>query len=364
MVQTRNPAPLKLTPLHEWHVARGARMVPFAGWEMPLYYTGISRESTAVRHKAGVFDVSHMGRLRLTGHGAEPCLQRLTVNDISALAPGAGQYTLMLREDGGILDDMIVYRSASDAFEIVVNASNREKVIRWVRGALPAGARLMDETRSTALLALQGPEAPAIARALGVIDLPGRFHFTRTSVLGTECSISRTGYTAEDGIEIMLPAESVYGLWQKIVDLGAEPCGLGSRDTLRLEAAYCLYGHEIGEDVNPLEAGLSRVVKERKGDFVGRDALSAATPRWSLAGVRMRERSVPRQGQAICIEGRDAGRVTSGTFSPMLGESIALALLKPRYNVPGLAVAVDAGNRLRRGEVVELPFYRSKALAP
>ncbi|MCA1595445.1 MAG: glycine cleavage system aminomethyltransferase GcvT [Chloroflexi bacterium] len=357
---------LRDTPLHRWHVDAGGRMTPFAGWDMPVYYGGINREALAVRQSVGLFDVSHMGRLELSGDGAASLLQWLTVNDIHSLAPGSGHYSLMLRPDAGILDDLIVYRRSDTAFLLIVNASSREKISEWIRAATqaPGNAKveIRDDTLGTALLALQGPRTREVAAALGEPELPGRFRFRCARLGGIPCEVSRTGYSGEDGIEIIVPADDAETLWNAIVNNGVEPCGLGARDTLRLEAAYCLYGHEISEQTNPFQAGLSWVVKLQKGDFSGRErllALKEEGPQWVLAGIEMVERSVPRQDQPVVLEGEVIGRVTSGTFSPILQKSIALAYVNPSFHTSGACVSIEGGGKPRQGRFVRLPFYRS-----
>lgn len=359
---------LSRTPLHSWHTAAGGRMVPFAGWDMPVYYGGINREALAVRQGAGVFDVSHMGRLELSGPGTSSLLQQITVNDIGALLPGAGHYTLMLRADAGILDDLIVYRRSENEFLVIVNASNREKILRWIEKGIEEHGRgkveIRDRTFETGLMALQGPRTREVAAALGEQDLPGRFHFRPGTLAGVACEISRTGYTGEDGIEIIVAADGAEKLWSAIVSRGVEPCGLGARDTLRLEAAYCLYGHEIDEQTNPFQAGLSWVVKLQKGEFIGRSrlvALKESGPQMALAGIEMVERSVPRQHQRVVLQGESFGQVTSGTFSPTLQKSIALAYVKPAVPI-GTVVSVESGGKLRQGCIVRLPFYRSSKI--
>ncbi|MDQ2730843.1 MAG: glycine cleavage system aminomethyltransferase GcvT [Armatimonadota bacterium] len=365
MTDQPGSTPLLQTPLHAWHRAAGARMVPFAGWDMPVYYGGISRETLAVRQGAGIFDVSHMGRFEVRGAGAEKVLERLTVNNVSLLPPLGGQYSLMLLPNGGILDDLIVYRREESGFLVIVNASNRAKLLAWIREHAGPDVQVEDTTTETALLALQGPEALKIAESLGAGPFPSRFCLGKVSLDGVVCEVSRTGYTGEDGLEIILPAHGAVSVWEKLVERGVQPCGLGSRDTLRLEAAYCLYGHELSEELNPVQAGLSWVVKWEKGPFIGQESLleiRKAGKRRSLVGLEMEEKSVPRQGQPVRAKGRELGIITSGTFSPTLDKSIALAYLQPDAGEVGAPVEVDAGGKVRRGFVRKLPFYRSKSL--
>jgi aminomethyltransferase len=357
-----NPPGFLHTPLQKIHKAEGARMVPFAGWELPVYYTGITREVQAVRERAGLFDISHMGRLQLAGKGADVALQRLTVNDIRALSePGAGQYTLMLRPDGGTLDDMIVYRREGSHFLLIVNASNRIKILGWLKEHLPSSVSVVDHTLETTLLALQGPMSIPLLKDLGCDKPPARFNIASARLGGVHCLVSRTGYTGEEGVEIITAAADAPALWELLRSRGVEPCGLGARDTLRLEAAYCLYGHELTEEINPIEAGLSWVVKPDKGDFSGRDAVTHVFPSRKLTGILMNERSVPRPGQMVTVGSESVGVITSGTFSPTLTRSIALAYVRTDVAVPGTQVVVDPGTRGRGGVIQKLPFYRARS---
>ena len=353
------------TPLFDWHCAAAARMVPFAGWDMPVYYRSINAEVNAVRQRSGLFDVSHMGRLELSGPGSEDLLQLLTVNDVSKLEDKEGHYSLMLLPSGGVIDDLIVYRRSEEEFLLVVNASNRARMTQWIIEHSPPSVRLNDTTEDGALIALQGPATNRITAELGTSNLPPRFHFVGGKIAGIPCEISRTGYTGEDGIEMIVERQQATRLWQSLIDAGAVSCGLGSRDTLRLEAAYCLYGHELSEQVNPLEAGLSWVVKWQKQDFVGKEALQQvrdAGAARKLVGLNMHVRSVPRAGQAVCAGGIEIGAVTSGTFSPTLQRSIAMAFVSPQAGPPGTIVDVISQERARVGQICKLPFYRSAVL--
>ncbi len=375
----REVAATRRTPLYDCHVELGARMVAFAGWEMPVQYTGVIEEHRAVRTAAGLFDVSHMGEMRLRGAAAERLLQRLTPNDVARLAPGRAHYSGLLTERGTYVDDLLVYRLAAEDFLVVVNASNAIGDLAWVReraaawqaagGATPAMAAvdIADQSDDYALLALQGPRALAILEPLaspGVAALK-YYGFLQGQVAGVPALISRTGYTGEDGFELYLPPADAPAVWRRLLAAGAphgiQPAGLGARDTLRLEAAMALYGHELDERTTPFEAGLAWVVKLDKGDFLGRDALAAqraAGVGRTLAGFEVRGRGIARQGHAVLSDGKVVGQVTSGTWSPTLEKAIGMAYLPPDLASPGTEVALDVRGKALAATVVGLPFYR------
>ncbi|HEY8505398.1 MAG TPA: glycine cleavage system aminomethyltransferase GcvT [Gemmataceae bacterium] len=353
------------TPLYEWHFSRNARMVPFGGWEMPVQYSGIIDEHRAVRTAAGLFDVSHMGRLVFEGPGAEAFIQHLWTNDAASMKLGQVRYGLLCHEQGGILDDVLVYR-LERRWLMVVNASNREKVLRWVESHKHARQALVtDRTFDWAMLAVQGPRAlEAVAPLVGPVETLRYYHADpepRGGRYGVEL-VSRTGYTGEDGCEIILPAHRVVELADELVDRqGVKPCGLGARDTLRLEAGMPLYGHELGGDIDPFQAGLGWAVKLDKGEFIGRDALRAlkddpARPR--RVGLELEGRRAAREGCAVLREGRKVGRVTSGSFSPTLQKPIAMAYVEPGSAEVGTACEVDVRGQAVPAKVVPLPFYR------
>jgi aminomethyltransferase len=357
---------MKRTPLYERHRALGARMVEFAGWEMPVQYTGILDEHHAVRGRAGLFDVSHMGEIEVRGEGALGTCQRLTPNDVARLEDGRAQYTLLLLPSGGILDDVIVYRRAADRFLFCVNASNREHDLEHLREHVRV-AEVVDRSDDYGLLALQGPRATAVLAGLVDVPLGGvpRFGFAEGRVAGHAAIVAHTGYTGEDGWEIYCKAEEASLVWDEILAAGARegvvPAGLGARDTLRLEAALPLYGHELTIDTTPLEAGLRWVVRMEKGEFVGRAALQrqlAAGVRRRLVGLALVEPGVPRAGYRILRGGDSAGVVTSGTRSPTLGKGIALGYVDAVAAAVGTPLAVEIRNRAVAAEVVPLPFYR------
>lgn len=367
---------LSRTPFHEFHVDNGARMVEFAGWEMPMLYRSIIEEHCQVRSSGGFFDVSHMGRLRFTGPDACRFLDRVCTRQIHGMADDQCRYSIVCNEHGGCRDDVLVYRFGPDEYLMVCNAANRTKLLEHfdaVRGDLDAEWR--DETAQTAMIAVQGPK---------VMDLIGdvapdvaslkRFRFVRKSIMGADVLISRTGYTGEDGVEVIMPAtmavQSVSLLTSTIggADSPVKPAGLGARDTLRMESAMALYGHEITEQIDPLSAGLTFAVKLDKGDddldagaFIGQEALKKIAetgPDRSLAGLVLEGRRTPRQGMIVNADGAEIGVVTSGCLSPTLGRPIAMAYLDAARAEPGGAVEVVLGGNEVTAEIVSLPFYK------
>ena len=340
-------------------------MVDFGGWEMPQQYTSIRYEHLAVRHVAGLFDVSHMGRFRVAGDALE-FLQHLVTNDLSQLGLGQAQYNLLLNEQGGIVDDLVVYHG-EEGFFVVVNASNREKDLGWFREHAPPGIEVEDRTFELALIAFQGPRAQELLPADGLDGL-AYFGFRRGGVAGVRALISRTGYTGEDGFEIFVNSDRVAEVWDAILargkDAGVLPAGLGARDATRLEAALRLWGNDMDETVNPYEAGLGWTVKLDKGDFIGRDALvkvKAEGPRRKLVGLKLEPGSIGRHGAAVSSGGKKAGVITSGTHSFFLGYPIALAMVEAASLRVGDTVGVEVRGREAPAEVVKLPFYRGSA---
>ncbi|MEA2656186.1 MAG: aminomethyltransferase [Chloroflexota bacterium] len=344
-------------------------MVDFGGWELPQQYTSIRDEHLAVRQVAGLFDISHMGRLYLEGDAAEANLQSLFTNDLAKLEPGHAMYTLMCKEDGGVIDDLVVYREARDRFLVVVNAANREKDVAWIRQHLDPNLSMADRTTEVSLIAFQGPRAAALLppRSSDTDGIP-YFGFRPGEIAGIEVLMSRTGYTGEDGFELFVDSERVGEVWDAILEAGKPsgvlPAGLGARDATRLEAALRLYGNDMDETVNPFEAGLGWTVKLQKGEFIGREALTKVReegPRRALIGLKTEPGSIPRHGAAVSAAGRRSGTVTSGTHSFFLGHPIALALVEvPSFRV-GERVAVEVRGREAPAEVVKLPFYRGSA---
>jgi aminomethyltransferase len=351
------------TPLFDWHVAHGARMVDFAGWDMPVQYTSIVEEHNAVRRDAGLFDISHMGRLSFGGSGALELIQLVYTNDAASLTDGQVRYGLVCNERGGTCDDVLVYRWPY-GYAMVVNASNREKILAWLeqhkRGR---DVQVRDQTRETCMVAVQGPQALGRCRGLTESDaaaLP--YYFAApTRYRGQPCVVSRTGYSGEDGLEIMAATVQAVALWEDLVARGCKPCGLGARDTLRLEAAMPLYGHELTEDIDPFQARLAWAVKMSKPDFIGRAALARRREDPALrqrVGLELAGKRIAREGAAVLAGGREVGRVSSGTFAPTLGKSIAMAYLDPAQAQSGTALDVDVRGKAEAARVVPLPFYR------
>jgi aminomethyltransferase len=341
-------------------------MVDFGGWELPQQYTSIRDEHFAVRKVAGLFDISHMGRFKVTGGGAFEYLQGLLTNDLSRIGEGRAQYNLMLNEHGGVLDDLVVCWGA-EGFFVVVNASNREKDLDWMRSHAPIGVEIEDRTFELSLVAYQGPKAEELLPARGLADLP-YFGFREGNVGGIDALVSRTGYTGEDGFEIFIPADRVSDAWDAILKRGAKhgalPAGLGARDATRLEAALRLYGNDMDESVNPFEAGLGWTVRLAKGDFIGREALikiRSNGPKRTLVGLKTAPGDIARHGAAVSSDGRNIGTVTSGTHSFFLGHPIALAMVEVASLRVGDQAAVDVRGREAMAEVVQLPFYRGSA---
>ncbi len=359
--------PLKKTPLNGMFREMGARLVDFSGWEMPVQFSSVLEEHQAVRSAAGLFDVSHMGEIQVAGRGALPLVQRLTCNDASRLGTGQAQYSALTTEGGTFVDDVLVYRRAETRFLIVVNAGNADKDFAWIAARAERDVEVTNDSSRYAQLALQGPRAEAILRACTAID-PGAiryYHFVEGDVRGARAIVSRTGYTGEDGFEIYLPPDRAPDLFKELLRAGRGagllPCGLGARDTLRLEARMLLYGNDIDETTTVLEAGLQGIVRLDKGDFVGREALarekSAGVSR-SLVGFELLERGIARQGHAIREKEREVGQVTSGTFSPTLRKSIGLAYVPSRLAAAGSRLAVGIRDREVEAAVVPTPFYK------
>jgi aminomethyltransferase len=345
-------ATLLRTPLYERHVALGARMVPFAGWEMPVQYEGVIQEHRAVRGSAGVFDVSHMGEIDVEGPRAHELLQSLLSNDLDKLEPGRAQYTLLTKEGGGIIDDLIAYRLGPYHYLLVVNASNRDADFAWIKEREIRGSEVRDVSDEYALLAVQGPGAIA---ALGLAAAPS-FSFAEETIDGVDCMVNRTGYTGEDGCEILCMADDAAALWDGVLARGVVPCGLGARDTLRLEASLPLHGNDITPDTDAISAGLGWTCALAAKDFTGADALRAVKeqgPERKLVSFVMEEKAIPRQGMPI--EG--GGEVTSGTHSPTLDVGIGMGYVPAAQASPGTGLAIDVRGKVRAARVVKRPIY-------
>jgi aminomethyltransferase len=358
--------PAQRTPLHGVHVRLGAKLVEFAGFEMPVLYTSIVAEHTAVRERAGLFDVSHMGQIHLAGARAVETAERLLTCPVASLAVGRVRYGMLCNERGGVVDDVTVYRLAPDEVMLCVNAANIEKDDGWIR-AQAAGVEVRNHSDATGLLALQGPAAPALIKRLAGAEATAirRFRFARLPIGGVRVLVSNTGYTGSPGYELYLAAEHASALFERLLsegrDLGIVPAGLGARDTLRLEAALPLYGHELDDETSPLAAGLGRFVKRGVGGFIGAEAIearSAAGHPLVLVGFELTDRGVARAGHAISCDEGPVGRVTSGGHSPTLGRSIGMGYVPPTSSAPGVLLAIEVRGRKLAARVVETPFVR------
>ena len=361
---------LKRTPLYEQHLALGARLVEFGGWEMPVQYSSILEEHRAVRTRAGLFDVSHMGEFKVEGNDALAFLQNLVPNDVGRLAIHQALYSQLCLPDGGTIDDLIIYYLAENHYMMVVNAANIDKDFAWVeKQARNFDVQATNQSDATALLALQGPESLAILQPLTGEDLSAirYYHCIPGMVDGINCIISRTGYTGEDGFELYCAPVDVVKLWNDLLAAGKQhgllPAGLGARDTLRLEAGYCLYGHELDEQTNPLEANLGWTVKLNKGDFIGHDALLKVKEeglKRKLIGIEMIERGVSRGGYAIYENDQQIGALTSGAPSPTLNKNIGMGYVEAAHAVAGKTVQIDIRGKRTAAQIVALPFYKRR----
>jgi aminomethyltransferase len=356
----------KKTPFYERHVAAGAKMAEFAGYLMPIRYDGDIAEHQRVRTGVGVFDVTHMGEFFVTGAGAMEFLQKVTVNDVAKLAVNQAQYSAMCRPDGGIVDDLIVYRFA-DKFMLVVNASNIDKDFNWLKSHCPAGVKLENKSDGIALLAIQGPKAKEVVQSLTKTNLSEiKFYWFREGeVDGVPMTISRTGYTGEKGFELYFDQKYADQIWLAVMRAGEKYkiglAGLGARDTLRLEMKYCLYGNDIDETTHPLEAGLGWITKLNKGEFLGRDVLLKAKAeglKRKLIGLEVEGKVPARHGYEIFKDGKNIGHVTSGTFSPTLQKAIAVAYVDTPFAVDGTLLKVNARGREISAKVIPTPFYQ------
>jgi aminomethyltransferase len=351
------------TPLYDWHVAHGARMVEFGGWDMPVQYTSIALEHNTVRTAAGLFDISHMGRLSFGGPDSLGLIQYLVTNNVATMKDMQARYALVCNANGGVRDDVLVYRWPY-GWAMVVNAANREKIVAWL--GEPAGSRnvqLVDQTASTCMVAVQGPKAVELCHGMFAADAGqlAYYHAVPTRYRDKGCVVSRTGYTGEDGLEIMTGAVQALELWEDLLARGAKPCGLGARDTLRLEAAMPLYGHELSEEIDPIQAGLAWAVKLDKGEFVGRDALLRRRDDPTLrrrVGLEVEGKRPAREGARVLRDGKEIGHVTSGTLTPTLNRAIAMAYVDSACTAPGTACEVDIRGKPASARVVPMPFYK------
>lgn len=364
------------TPLHDWHVARDARMVDFAGWSMPVQYSSIVEEHNATRNAVGVFDISHMGRLRFDGSGAAAFLDHLLTRRVVGLGLGLIRYSLMTNEEGGILDDVLVYHLAdldSTPYHLlVVNASNRPKIVTWIEQHLSdaTDVSFRDQTVETAMIAVQGPNALSAVQPLVDVSVNEMQYYSGQAASIADCpgTVSRTGYTGEDGCELIVAAESTVTVIERLFKSGAsfdmQPVGLGARDTLRLEAAMPLYGHELSETIDPFQAGLGFAVQFKDREFVGSSVLrqiKQQPAQLQRIGLELAGKRVPREHYAIVANDRTVGEVTSGTFSPTLQRPIAMAYVEPAFAAVGTDLSVDIRGRYEPARVVALPFYKREA---
>jgi len=355
------------TPLYEEHIKLGARIVEFGGWLMPVFYTNVIEEHIATRTKAGLFDICHMGEIEITGKDAFNLIQKLITNDLGKLPKNKAFYTVMCNEKGTIIDDLFVYCFSKECYMLVVNASTKDKDLNWIKEKSKGLAvSILDKTDELAKLDLQGPKAEEILQKLTPANLKElkRFNFIESSISNTKSIISRTGYTGEDGFELYFDADSSAKIWNLLLDagkpFGIKPVGLGARDTLRLESCYSLYGHELSEEINPLEAGISFVVKLDKPDFIGKSALEKIRLTRKLVAFEMIDHSIPRNGYEIIRNNKPIGYVTSGTLSPTLKKGIGLGFVDIQYINTGNEIHIKIREKLYKAKIVEKPFYKYK----
>ncbi len=352
------------TPLYDRHIQLGGNVINFGGYLLPTQYSGIKQEHLAVRNSAGLFDVSHMGEFIVSGNDAESFLQKVTVNDVSSLSVGQAQYSAMCYENGGIVDDLLIYRK-TDEFMLVVNASNIEKDLDWLESHVEGDVSILNKSNDIGLVAFQGPKSRDILQTLtdSTLSQIEFYHFIEGKVSGNESVIARTGYTGELGFEIYADANNIVDIWDAIMDAGKdkgiEPAGLGARDTLRMEMKYALYGNDIDETTNPIEAGLGWITKLNKDHFVGQEALVKAKANIArrLVCLKTTERAIPRQGCPIVLNDEIVGEITSGTMSPSLGEGIGIGYVNVPFTKSGTELSVDIRGKLKSAVVVKPPFY-------
>jgi aminomethyltransferase len=367
---------MQRTPLTEWHRAAGAKLVDFAGWEMPLSYSGVIDEHETVRRSAGLFDISHMGRIAVEGPAAETFLQRIVTRNLARMADGSARYALACNEAGGVLDDVVVYRRAAQQFLVVVNASNRPKMLAWFQRQAAApppagGAQIHDLSDAIAMIAVQGPAALGLLESISTITdgarltMMKRWTVKQAVIKGAELLLATTGYTGEPGVELFVDSARATAIWEAVLTagkpLGVKPIGLGARDTLRLEMGYSLYGHELDETITPLEAGLDWAVDLEGKEFIGCEALrkqQASGLSRQMTAFALPDRAVPRQGYRLMHEGRAVGVVTSGNVSPMLQRGIGLGFLPPHLSGLGRTIEVEIRSRTHTAMIVPLPFYK------
>jgi aminomethyltransferase len=355
---------LRRTPFYEQHEALGAKLVPFAGWEMPVTYEGIREEHSAVRTHVGMFDVSHMGEVEVEGPGALAFLQRTLSNDVAKVAVGGAQYSCLCNDEGGVIDDLFAYRLGGDRYLIVTNASNHETDLAWLgRHSREFDVSVRDVADRYAMLAVQGPHARSVLSAALRIELPPRFHVAAVKVGRRPALVAGTGYTGEDGVEILLDPEVAAPIWTELLDAGVVPCGLGARDTLRLEVCYPLHGNDLSTARNPIEAGLGWCCVESTG-FVGAAAIAAARAEGTaekLAPFLIEGAGIPRDGNPVLVGGERVGTVSSGTFAPSLERGAGMAYVRADLAEPGTEVEIDVRGKRRPARIASKPLYRKRS---
>tara|TARA_B100002052_G_scaffold298411_1_gene331826 strand:- start:635 stop:1726 length:1092 start_codon:yes stop_codon:yes gene_type:complete len=361
---------MKKTPLYDWHLSNSNNVVPFGGFLLPVYYSSIVKEHLSVRNKAGLFDVSHMGEFIISGPASEKFMQLVTINDVSKLISGQAQYNAMCDNNGGIIDDIIIYKKDNE-FMMVVNSSNIDKNFDWLESVLIENVTLKNKSKDIGLIAIQGPSSRKILQSIVKQDISNlRFYhfFDRIGVNGNKALISRTGYTGELGYEIYASIESIKKIWEDLIKEGSQhglmPAGLGCRDTLRLEMSYLLYGNDINQKTNPIEAGLGWITKFDKGDFIGRESIIQQKDKISkrLICFSMLDRAIPRKGCDIIYGGQSIGKVTSGTMSPVIKNGIGMGYIDKAYYKLGSRLNIDIRGKLKRAEIVDPPFYKEGSL--
>jgi aminomethyltransferase len=355
---------VKRTPLYDRHADLGAKIVPFAGWEMPVTYEGIREEHSAVRRHAGMFDVSHMGEVEVEGPDALAFLQRVLSNDVARIVPGGAQYSCLCNEEGGVIDDLFVYRLGHDNYLIVTNASNHESDLAWLgQQSREFGVIVRDVADRFAMLAVQGPHARGVlARTLG-IELPPRFRVARAQIGGRPALVCGTGYTGEDGVELLIDPEAAPSLWAELLDAGVVPCGLGARDTLRLEVCYPLHGNELTPERNPIEAGLGWCCKEAT-EFIGSEPIAQARAEGTaetLVAFRIEGQGIPRSGNPVLQGDEEVGTVTSGTFSPSLELGAGMAYVNSQLAEVGTEIEIDVRGKRRAARIASKPLYPQRS---
>lgn len=357
---------MQKTPLYDWHIAHGAKMGEFAGYSMPLFYEGVLAEHQAVRQRCGLFDISHMGEVYLEGPQAKTFVQLITSNDVGRLADHQSQYSLLMNSKGFAIDDIFVYRLTPEKFLLCINAANVEKDVAWIRSQKISGVEIRDASEETGMIALQGPLSKKVAEKLGIhVEGVERFAIHESQLGEISFLLSRTGYTGEDGFEFFVPWRQTLALWEKLFSAGQEfgiaPVGLGARDTLRLEMGYVLYGHELNEQISPLEAGLNWVIHLEGMDFIGKQALVKQKERGisrKLIGLKMEENGIPREGMSLSDGHQEIGRVLSGTMSPNLKQGIATALVEKKLIPASGEIFVDIRGKMKKAKIVKPPFIQ------